>query len=203
MVAMLTYKNKQRTTLFLCEYYHLFLLTLRHSSRKSCFFDLTIFSFPIFCLKFSEIMKTNFLTLLSPYHLPELAGRITGPVDPEIHPSITDPVASIISPGFRKKKKKKTSPGWQIFHQVCCFVRYVKSRPGEATNWPGKISSGTGKAKFSLDEGKKSTCSGFTESVTEGCPNITRQEPIRWDAERVSSAELGELVLTKAGCCNV
>ena len=50
-----------------------------------------------------------------------------------------------------------------------CWVR--KSRTGEATNWPSKIENFTwyGEAKFSLGEGKKSTGSGFTGSVTERC----------------------------------
>ena len=35
------------------------------------------------------------------------------------HPSVTDPVTSIFSPGFQEK----TSPGWQVFHQVVPFCQ--------------------------------------------------------------------------------
>ena len=51
------------------------------------------------------------------------------------------------------------------------FAGYVKVAPGKPqTGWVKlKISPGTGKAKFSLGEGKISTESGFTGSVTEGC----------------------------------
>ena len=69
------------------------------------------------------------------------------------HPSVTGPVASIFSPGFRKK----TSPGRQIFHQVAPFCQVAmlpfsitndicwvcESRTGEAINWPGKSFSGS------------------------------------------------------------
>ena len=51
------------------------------------------------------------------------------------------------------------------------YAGYVKVAPGkpETGRVKLKISPGTGEAKFSLGEGKKSTGSGFTGSVTEGC----------------------------------
>jgi len=51
-----------------------------------------------------------------------------------------------------------------------------KSSTWEAINWPSKlkISPGTREAKFSLGEGEKSTGSGFTGSVTEGCYYILK-----------------------------
>ena len=60
-----------------------------------------------------------------------------------------------------------------FFKHTCtndiCWV--YNTRTGEATYWPGKFknSPGSGEAKFSPDEGEKSTKSGFTGSVTEGC----------------------------------
>ena len=129
-------------------------------------FDLPIFSFSIFS---SQIigMKTNFLTLLSPYHLPELARRITGPpVDPQIRPSVTDPVASIFSPGFRKKRhrvgKFSTRLPLSIRSLFCLFQTYTndicwvcKSRTGEASKWPGKMENFTRyRGGYSFTEGK-------------------------------------------------
>ena len=79
------------------------------------------------------------------------------------------------------------SPGRRIFHYVARFCQVAvsffkhtctndicwvyKTRTGEATYWPGKLknSRGSGEAKFSPDEGEKSTKSGFTGSVTEEC----------------------------------
>ena len=81
-------------------------------------------------------------------------------------------MASIISLGFRKKK---TSLGWQIFHQVVPFCQvavfsfkhtqmlYVKVAPGEATNWPSKNKNYT-----RYWGGKNPLGRGFTGSVTEG-----------------------------------
>ena len=48
---------------------------------------------------------------------------------------------------------------------------YVKAAPRmqQTGRVKLKISSGTGEAKSSLGEGKKSTGSSFTGSVTEGC----------------------------------
>ena len=52
---------------------------------------------------------------------------------------------------------------------VC--VGHVKVAPGKPQTGRVKlkISPGTGEVKFSLGEGKKSTRSGFTGAVTEGC----------------------------------
>ena len=51
------------------------------------------------------------------------------------------------------------------------YVGYVKVVPGKPQTGRVKlkISPGTGEAKFSLGERKKSTGLGFTRSVTEGC----------------------------------
>ena len=47
--------------------------------------------------------------------------------------------------------------------------RVCKIRTEKATNWPGKIKNFPWEAKFSLGKRKKSTGSGFTGSVREGC----------------------------------
>ena len=51
------------------------------------------------------------------------------------------------------------------------YAGYVKVAPGKPQTARVKleISPGTREAKFSPGEGKKSTGSGFTRSVTEGC----------------------------------
>ena len=51
------------------------------------------------------------------------------------------------------------------------YAGYVKVAPGkpQTVRVKLKFSPGTGEAKLSLGEGKKSTGSGFTGSVTEGC----------------------------------
>ena len=51
------------------------------------------------------------------------------------------------------------------------YAGYVKVASGkpQTVRVKLKFSPGTGEAKFSLGEGKKSTGSGFTGSVTEGC----------------------------------
>ena len=106
--------------------------------------------------------------------------RVGGAVGISKHPFVTDLVASIFSPGFRKN-----FTGWANFPPGCpfpsgrCFVLFLffqtytndicwvcKSRTGEAINWRVKlkISPGTKEAKFSLGEGKKST-----RSLIEGC----------------------------------
>ena len=76
---------------------------------------------------------------------------------------------------FLTRFSGKTSP-LSVRSMFCLFQPHTndkcsvcKSRAGEATNWPGKISSDTREAKFSLGEGKQSIRSGFTGSVTEGC----------------------------------
>ena len=57
------------------------------------------------------------------------------------------------------------------------YTAYVTVAPGrpQTDRIKGKISVRTEEAKFSLSEGKKSTGSGFTGSVTEGCldPNLS------------------------------
>ena len=52
------------------------------------------------------------------------------------------------------------------------YAGYVKVGPGKAQTGRVKLQirhAGTGEAKFSLGEGKISTGSGFTGSVTKGC----------------------------------
>ena len=51
------------------------------------------------------------------------------------------------------------------------FARYVKVAPGKPQTGrvKSKFSPRAKEAKYSLDEGKKSTGSGFTGSVAEGC----------------------------------
>ena len=67
-----------------------------------------------------------------------------------VHPSVTDPVASIFSPGFRKKRhwvgKFSTRFPLSFRSLFCLFQTYTndicwvgKSRTGEATNWSAKI----------------------------------------------------------------
>ena len=55
------------------------------------------------------------------------------------------------------------------------YAGYVKVAPGKPQTGQVKlkIPPGTGEAKFSLGEGKKSTGSCVTGSVTEGCANIS------------------------------
>ena len=51
------------------------------------------------------------------------------------------------------------------------YAGCVKVAPGkpQTDQVKLKISPGTGDAEYSVGEGKKSTGSGFTGSVTEGC----------------------------------
>ena len=51
------------------------------------------------------------------------------------------------------------------------YAGYVKVAPGKPQTGrvKSKFSPRTKEAKYSLDEGKKSTGSGFTGPVTEGC----------------------------------
>ena len=89
----------------------------------------------------------------------------------------------MFSPGFRKKRhwvgKFSTRLLLSVWSLFCLFqthtndihhVGYVKVAPGKPQTGRVqlKISPGTGEAKFSLGEGKKSSNSGFTGSVTEG-----------------------------------
>ena len=60
------------------------------------------------------------------------------------HPSETGPVASIFSPGFRKK----ASPGRQIFHQVAPFCQ-VAMLPFSITNDAGYVKAAPGKPQTS------------------------------------------------------
>jgi len=63
------------------------------------------------------------------------------------HPSVTRPVASIFSPGFRKK----TSPGRQIFHQVAPFCQ-VAMLPVSITNDAGYVKVAPGKPPTSREK---------------------------------------------------
>ena len=67
------------------------------------------------------------------------------------HPSLTDPLASIFSPGFRKKRHRvgkfsTSTPSvrslfcrFQTYTNDVCWVS--KTRTWEATNWSGKITN--------------------------------------------------------------
>ena len=63
------------------------------------------------------------------------------------HPSVTGRVASIFSPGFRKK----TSPGRQIFHQVAPFCQ-VAMLPFSITNDAGYVKVAPGKPQTSREK---------------------------------------------------
>ena len=54
------------------------------------------------------------------------------------------------------------------------YAGYVKAAPGKPQTGRVKlkISPGNGEDKFLLGEGKKSTGSGFTGSVTEWCQDV-------------------------------
>ena len=93
---------------------------------------------------------------------------------------MTDPVASIFSPGFRKKRHgvSKFSTSLSLLSRRCFAlfkhtqaIYAVKVAPGKPQTGlvKLKISPGIGDAKFSLNEEKKSAGSGSTGSVTEGC----------------------------------
>ena len=78
------------------------------------------------------------------------------------HPSVTDPVASVFSPGLRKKNVSRSAnfPLGRCFaffkYTRMIYAGYVKVVPGKPQSGRVKlqISPGTGESKFLLGEGK-------------------------------------------------
>ena len=116
--------------------------------------------------KMSRVWVTVWVKSILTWSLRRLPRFETARVEKK--PSLTDPVASIFSPGFRKKRHwvGKFSIGFplsvrslfchfQTYSNEICWV--CKSSTGEATNWPGKIKNFT---RY-REEGKKIRWIGF------------------------------------------